>query len=44
MTLDEMWTRALADLLAWAYDDDVSLVHVWGAISNQDARRILVRR
>ena len=35
MTLDEMWTRALAYLLGWAYDDDVSLVHVWGAISNK---------
>jgi hypothetical protein len=35
MTLDEMWTRALAYLLAWAYDDDVSLVHVWSAISTK---------
>jgi hypothetical protein len=35
MTLDEMWTRALAYLLGWAYDDDVSLVHVWGAISTK---------
>jgi hypothetical protein len=35
MTLDEMWTRALAYLLGWAYDDDVSLVHVWSAISTK---------
>jgi len=35
MTLDDMWTRALANLLCAAYYGDVSLVDVWSAISKE---------